>query len=55
MRIFEVSGFQNQVYLLTKMIGYKEKESVKVVVDSHQNRVVEKEVVMNETPKRVLR
>ena len=36
--------------LSTKMIGYGLTESQKIVVDKLQNRVVEKDVVMNEKP-----
>ena len=36
--------------LSTKMIGFGKTESQKIVVDKKQNRVIEKDVVMNETP-----
>jgi len=36
--------------LSTKMIGYEKKELQKIVVHKNQNRVIEKNVVMNETP-----
>jgi len=38
--------------LTTNMIGYEKKNVQKIVVDKNQNRVVEKKVVMNETPEK---
>ena len=43
---------QGEYTLSTNMIGYKEKEPLKVAIDSLQNRLVEKEVVMNEIPEK---
>ena len=37
--------------LSTKMMGYEKRDS-KVVVDKNHNRVVDKKVVMNETPRK---
>ena len=38
--------------LSTKMIGYSKTESQKIVVDKKQNRVINKDVVMNATPEK---
>ena len=38
--------------LSTKMIGYRLTKSQKIVVDKRQKRIIEKDVVMNETPEK---
>jgi len=50
---FVISDVKPGEYILsTKMIGYEKKDLQKIVVANNKNQVVEKRVVMNETPSR---